>query len=451
MGDSARRGEELRHFLEAHPDIVAIDAFVIDVNGHAIGKRLPIAEAKKLVEAGVQFSAVTPLVDSRGLGHDPGGIGRSDGDPDALFVPVSGGLLPMPWASRPTAQWLCEPEEGAEPAARLDPRRILRDVVALCRRDGILPVMACELEFYLLDASPDADGKPKAAPLTRTGRPPATAENLSLAQVEEHDPVLAAIERAASAQGLPITSISAEYGLQQFELNLAHGDDPVRIADQAVLLKRLVKGVARAAGLEASFMAKPFLDQPGSGLHVHVSLVDEEGSNRFGGVGGDDLLAHAIGGMRSLFAESLAIFAPNINAFRRHSGPFVALAPAWGHNNRSVAFRVPLSPPAGRRIEHRLAGADASPHLVLAAILAAIHHGITHGIDPGPPTIGASTALRPVDAPEDFLAALRTLEAAKTLSDYIPASYLALYAALKRGEYAEIAKDFLPREHAYYL
>ena len=143
---------------------------------------------------------------------------------------------------------------------------------------------------------------------------------------------------------------------------------------------RLVQGVARAAGCEATFIPKPFIEQPGSGFHLHVSITDAAGANRFGAPGGEALLRRAVAGMQALAGDSPALFAPHFNAHRRFQSLFVPRAATWGFNNRSVAFRLPIAGPAARRIEHRIAGADASPHLVMAAVLAGILHGVEHGL-----------------------------------------------------------------------
>ncbi len=449
MIDIKTTAQELDEFLRLNPAITAIDALVIDVNGKTLGKRIPISQARAFAEAGLSFSAVTPLMDSRGVGQNPGGRGRSDGDPDSGYHPVARTLRSVPWARRPIAQWLCTPSSGR--AIEVDPRCLLRNVIDICLADGIRPVVACELEFYLLDNRRDAAGRPQPAPLARTGVAPPPIGGLSLSLLDDLDDILQRIERAAADQEIPVTGIVAEGGLQQLEINLAHCADPLAAADHAVLLKRLVQGVTRAADLDATFMAMPFLDQPGSGLHVHVSLVDDKGENRFGADGGDGLLRHAIGGLGELYEESYALFAPNVNSYRRMTAPFVPQQPNWGHNNRSVAFRVPSSAPSGRRIEHRVAGADASPHLVLAAILAGIHYGITRSCEPDAPTVGNVSPAGDQSPRRDCLSAFAALEEAGHLGDYIPAEYLRLYAALKRTEHCAVASDFLPKEHAYYL
>ena len=442
--------DEWRRFLNANPDIEAIDAFVIDVNGNTLGKRLPASDATMLYQDGVQFSACALVADCRGRGHDPAGIGKSDGDPDGTAKPMPGTLVRVPWTATPTAQVQCHMVDvGAGRDLWYDPRMVLARVVSDCQAAGLRPVVACELEFYLIDPRRGADGRISVGALP--GRtPPRRAANLSVEAVEESSEFLTRVTAAAAAQQLPVCGCVAEYGIGQYEVNLRHIADPVRAADQAVLLKRLVKGVARELGVEATFMAKPFSREPGNGLHVHVSLVDAAGRNRFGAADGERLLRQAIAGMQALMYDSLALFAPNFNSQRRYLGLFVPTTRDWANNNRSVAFRVPAAHGEARRIEHRVAGADASPHLTLAAILAGALHGIGERLEPTAPLDGRASSGGDPDFPADLLMALARLESSPTLVRYISAEFLHVYAELKRGEYSELIEDVFGREYDYY-
>jgi glutamine synthetase len=451
MSDNTNTNTEIESLLRAHPGVEWVDAFMVDVNGLARGKRVPVADLRQIYAAGVQFSACAPLLDVRGLGQGAAGLGTDDGDPDGTGWPIPGTLQPAPWALRPTAQVQLELRDVAQ-GERLwwDPRKILADVVARCRADGIHPIVACELEFYLIDPRRhrDAPLAPAASPLT--GHTPRAAANLSLAALDENAAFLTAAQEAARAQNIPASSATAEYGVGQFEINLNHSPDPLQGADHAALLRRLVKGVAQARGIEATFMPKPFLQQPGNGFHIHVSIVDAAGTNRFGAAGGATLLRQAVAGMQALTLDSLAIFAPHFNAQRRFQSVFVPRTLDWGYNNRSVAFRIPVADADAQRIEHRVAGADASPHLVMAAVLAAIHHGITNRLTATEPV----TAHVPGVLPEfsaGLLHSLERLERSALLSRYIPERYLRAYAELKRGEYAALMEQVLPGELDFYL
>jgi glutamine synthetase len=444
--------EELDSFVQRHPEVTEIDAFIVDVNGHAIGKRLPLSQGRRLFQSGVAFSACAPLLDCRGRGHNPLGIGGSDGDPDGNALPLAGTLSRVPWAKSPTAQVMCAMREfGTREPLWFDQRVILDSVVSQCRSHGIRAVVACELEFYLLDPSRTVQGELKLAASPRTGAAPTRASNLSLESIEERAGFLAQIEAAAAAQGVPLAGAVTEYGVGQYEVNLRHVPDPLLAADHAVLLRRLVRGVARANGMDATFMAKPFKEQPGSGLHVHVSLVDDSENNRFGAAGGEVLLQQAIAGMQSLMFDSIALYAPNFNSFRRFLGPFVPNASSWGHNNRSVAFRIPAASGPDTRIEHRVAGADASPHLVVAAVLAGALHGIRNKLTPVTPAAqGRVPAGRDPSFPRTLWDALERLERSQLLSQYFPQRYLEAYAHVKRGECDALFEDISARELDFY-
>jgi glutamine synthetase len=430
-----------------------LDAFIVDINGNMIGKRLPAAHFARVCEKGVQYSAAALILDSTGAGQNPIGLGGDDGDPDASGFPLPWTVRPAPWTRSPTAQCLLSMKEAVtgEPLW-FDPREILRGVIDRCAADGLRPVVACELEFYLLDAGRDSLGRPKPPGVPATGQAERQHRNLSVQQVEDYQPFLHAIVQACNAQGLHAGSMVAEYGLGQFEINLEHLDDSLRAADEAALLRRIVKGVAHAQGREATFMSKPFADRTGSGFHVHLSLIDDSGQNRFGAEGGEDLLRATIAGYQELMRESMGFFAPNFNAYRRYAPRLYApMNRHWGYNNRSVAFRVPVSSGASRRIEHRVAGADASPHLVMAAILAAMHHGVVNRRRPTEPVTGNVGGERDPDFPADMFAAMDALARATLLARYVPQRFLQLYAELKRNEFADMTAEVLPGEYDYYL
>jgi glutamine synthetase len=379
-------------------------------------------------------------------------MGASDGDPDGTAVPISGTLHLVPWSRTPLAQVLCSMRHcDTHENLWFDPRVLLADVSSQCRRAGVHPVVACELEFYLLDPRRAADGGIQLAALPGRAGPPRRAANLSMEAIDDSSTFLNSVASAAAEQDVPVCGAVAEYGIGQYEVNLRHVADPVLAADHAVLLKRIVKGVAQSMGMHASFMAKPFVRQPGSGLHVHVSIADESGANRFGLAGGEPLLQQAIAGMQELMFDSLGFCAPNFNSYRRYLGPFVPTSREWGHNNRSVAFRVPAAHGPGRRVEHRVAGADASPHLVVAAVLAAALHGITRGLSATAPAEGRVQSGSDPTFPDGLLAALACLERSSLLPAYIPQRYLQLFAELKRKEYAAFIEELFIQEFDFYL
>ena len=415
-----------------------VDAFVIDLNGIARGKRLPAEDWKAALAGGIGFSGSALLLDAQGNAQGPLGFGTEDGDPDAVGFAVPEQVWPVPWAAGNIAQALLSMRGPAGPLW-FDAREILAGVIARCRADGLHPVVACELEFYLVVA--DEAGRP--IPMTRAdGTRHGHAGHLCLQRIEDHGAFLHKLHACLADQGIAAGTLVSEYGPGQFEVNLRHTPDPLLACDQAVMMRRAAQGVAASMGQRATFMAKPYPSHPGSGLHVHMSLVDEAGHNRFGAEGGQLLLEQAIGGMQALLQESMAVFAPSFSAYRRYrSGAFVAMDGTWGENDRRVAFRVPSGGAASRRIEHRLACADASPHLVMACILAAAHHGVTHRLEP----------TRAAAIPHDLISALAAFEVGRILAGYVPPRFPALFSALKRAEYESLFGLITESEYAFYL
>ncbi len=446
--------DECKRYLQAHPATSHLDVLVIDLCGNAVGKRLPASAMRGVFDKGTPVCAAIQMVDAMGNSADPMGYGFSDGDPDAIAVPLAGSLCPVPWLAGDKAQVLCE-FIGAVNGQPLwhEPRRVLQQVLARFDELGCKPQLALELEFYLLDPVPAEDGTPRAATSPRTGLAETCGKVLSLDKLDEFGEILAAIESACRVQGIPTTSMISEYGAGQFEINLQHQADAVLAADHAALLRRAVTGVSRSRGYDASFMSKPFADQSGSGLHVHLSLLDADGNNLFDPTraDGDQKLGHAVAGLQATMAEAMAIFAPNLNVYRRFKpDQFVPVTADWGDNNRSVAFRVPPGDAANRRLEHRVSGAEANPYLVVAAILAGVHHGLTAELDPGAKTGGNAGTAVDESLPLTLWQALDRMQQATILPEYLGSNYLQLYRQIKQAEFEAFMADIHPREYDWY-
>ncbi len=231
----------------------------------------------------------------------------------------------------------------------------------------------------------------------------------------------------------------------------------MRAADDAVLYKRAAKGVALRHGCEATFMAKPFADMAGSGMHLHVSVNDTKDKNIMASEApeGAAPVKHAIGGMKALLAESMAIYAPNANSFRRFkANSYAPVAPTWGVNNRTVSFRVPAGAPNTRHIEHRVAGADAHPALALAALLAAVHHGLSNKIDPGPAIVGdgyAQAAASGEKIPVNWFAAVDRFAESELLKDYLGERFVRMYSIVKRTEQERFQSVISDVDYDWYL
>ena len=382
---------ELSDYLSRYPDTKYLDVYYCDLSCVIRGKRYPIHQAEKVFTTGMMTPGSCFLLGVNGESMDPEGMGFSDGDPDEVGKAVPGTLVPSPWSQLPTAQVMLTLESLDKEPYYFEPRNVLARTLQKFNELGLRPMVAFELEFYLLEPGRSENGSliPPKSPLT--GQRTDATQVYSMDDVEDFSLFLDEISSNCETQGVTTGAISGEYAPGQFEINLQHSDNPMQAADHCVMFRRVVQSVARKNGWQASFMAKPYLQEAGSGLHLHISLLDGNGNNAFDGGGaygtpqcGNDTFFHAIGGLKQAMPDSMGILAPNTNAFRRFvPNIFVPVTPCWGYENRSVAMRIPKSPGAARRIEHRVAGADANPYLTLAALLAGIHHGIINGIDPG--------------------------------------------------------------------
>ncbi len=446
---------EARAFLKANPHVEYFDAFIIDLCGRAVGKRYPISQLEKVYKSGTPFCAATYLLDVNGNTSDPLGYGFSDGDPDADAWPVPGTLKPCPWSDGKGAQCMIVMKDtGTDNPVWFEPRIILENIIKRLAGMKLTPVVAVELEFYLTDAERTSNGAPQPPVNPRSGERSWTGNVFSLDVLEDFSDVLSNIGKICEIQGIPASTALSEYGAGQFEINLDHTSDPVKAADDAALLRRAVVMGARQAGFDATFLSKPYSDLSGSGMHVHLSLLDEKGRNIFdpGNDKNNAKLKQAVAGFQTVLPDSMAIFAPSINAFRRFEpDQFVPVTPDWGENNRSMAFRIPASDPANTRIEHRVSGADANPYLVVAAILAAAHYGLANGLAPTPQASGNAGANVDETLPLKLWSALDRLEGSSILQDYLGADFPKAYAAVKRGEFDDFLSEISPREHEWYL
>jgi len=454
LKDRSALAEEAARFLAGHPETRYVDAIYADLCGVIRGKRYPASELGKLARKGLAFPGAVFLLSVTGSTQDPKGHGFSDGDPDFQAVLVPGTIRPVPWAEIPTAQALVTMVEADGSPYPFEPRNVLARVAQRFAADGLTPVAAFELEFYLIDRERGADGRPQPPVLPTTGQRDQATQVYGMNEVEAFSGLLDEIARACLAQEIPVGAISAEYAPGQYEINLEHRPDPLLAADHAVLFKRVVRGVARRNGLQATFAAKPYPEETGNGLHLHLSVLDREGRNVFDG--GEAIasqsLRHAIGGALQLMPDCMALFAPNPNSYRRYrANNFVPVSRSWGYENRSAAIRVPTGPADARRIEHRVAGADANPYLALAALLASLHHGMTAKLDPGEPAQGnAGTALDP-EIPLRPFRALERLARSALMKDYLGADYVEAYVATKWAEIESFYEEMGPTEYAWYL
>lgn len=445
---------DFKAFLAQHGNVDYLDAVFVDMCGTVRGKRFPREEAEKIFASGVQMPQSLYFFDVTGVNEDVCGMGFSDGDPDAQAYPIAGSIVPVPWSPIPLAQVMMTMEDLEEGPCWLEPRNVLARVVDRLNSIGLRAVTACEFEFYILDRHRDAQNRPQPPINPATGVRETANEVYGIAELDGFMELLKDIDEAAQEQSVPASGATAEFAPGQYEINLKHEDNVFAAADHAIMLRHLIGAVARKHNFTASFMAKPFADQAGNGLHVHCSVLDKDGRNIFddGSYEGSARLRHAIGGLQATLGEAMAFFAPNLNSYRRFEpNIFVPVNCSWGYNNRSVAFRVPAGDTDSMRIEHRVAGADANPYLVLAAILAGIHYGIVNELDPGEPAEGNACDSMDEALPFFLPSALKRLRHSKIMRDYFGDRYVDLYAETKLLEYEKFQRIISPAEYDWYL
>lgn len=450
--------KEINAVQKKYGEFEALELLVPDLNGVLKGKRVRPGDFKKSCDGGFVFCAGATLLTT--LGETVSGIpfGEDDGDPDLPAVLIPGSIAPVPWARKPLGQALFRIQDGDGANFFGDPRTVLETALAPFRKMGLKPVVATELEFYLLDANTEdvTVGAPKIPGTKRTQPGTQVYHPDDLFEVEAF---LDDVYDWCDAQNVPAEAAISEYSPGQFEINLHHVDDAVLACDHAVLLKRIIKAAARKHGFIACFMAKPFEEDAGSGLHIHMSLVDKNGKNYFS-QGKDSLssppfsarLRHAVGGLLKLMPESTLIGAPNANSYRRlRPDMFAPVEPNWGVNHRVVSVRIPESDAANLRFEHRTSGADANPYLVMASVVAGAHHGIKNKIDPGTMIEQGAKITPKLRIPNRWESAIDRFARSKVLPDYLGKLYCKYYALNRRAEAEKFHNQISQLDFDWYL
>ncbi|WP_195822401.1 glutamine synthetase family protein [Roseobacter sp. MH60115] len=424
----------MKNWLRKNPQVRTIRVAAADLNGQARGKRIPSRYADKAVEGGTRFPMSVLNLDIWGEDIDDSPLVFESGDKDGVLKPTERGFMPMPWLEAPTALlpiWMFhedgKPYEG-------DPRHALRAVLDRYKARGLTPVCAMELEFFLID---DSGRNLQVPPSPRSGKRRVAGEILSLRALDQFDTFFTDLYDACEEMDIPADTAISEAGLGQFEINLMHCDDALRAADDAWLFKMLVKGLARRHGFAASFMAKPYEDYSGSGLHVHFSVLDAGGHNIFdnGGPEGTGVLRHAVAGCLDAMQSSALVFAPHANSFDRMvPGNHAPTGVSWAYENRTSAIRIPSGPPVARRIEHRVAGGDVNPYLMLAAVLGAALNGIEDAEDPPAPITGNAYAADLPQIPADWRSAIDAFEASPQMKRIFAPDLIRNYVLTKRQE-----------------
>ncbi len=423
----------LLDFLNLHR-IHEVECVIPDMTGIARGKILPkdlfLASGEMRIPKSVLLNTVN--------GQQPeNGPYVGETDPDMVCLPDAGTVRIVPWAAEPVAVVIHDCHEFDGSPVELSPRSVLRRVMALYTAKGWRPVVAPEMEFYLV-ARQHNPHEPLQPPLGRTGKPEAGRQSYSIDAVNDFDPFFMELSQFCGLHRLGVETLIHEAGAGQMEINFSHGD-PMDLADRVFLFKRTVRETALRHGIFATFMAKPMEREPGSAMHIHQSIVDAEtGQNIFSNADGSasEHFAHYLGGLQKYVPLVMPMFAPYVNSYRRLSRFMSApINVRWGHDNRTCGIRVPKSGPEARRVENRVPGVDVNPYLAMAATLACGYLGMTQRLEPSD---AMSTSAWDLDHElprhlEDAIARMRGCEA---LSDLLGPLFVKAFCAVKELEYA---------------
>ena len=447
---------EAEAFLAAHPEIEAFDIVLHDSNGIGRGKIIRRHELLSIYKGGRHMPISILGLDICGEDVHETGLIWDQGDGDVRAWPIPGTLVPLHGTNPPRGElFLAQYTLDGQPM-NSDPRHALKRQVDAMAADGLFPAGAFELEFFLLANDRDADGRVRPANAVLDGRRSDKTEVYSVDHLHGMEPLFSEIYAGAAKAGIKAETVISEYAPGQYELTLHYRTDVLQAADDLARLKRIVRLTARRYGVTACFMAKPIERYAGSGMHFHVSLQDGGGTNLFAEKEEgkwNDLLLHALGGMRATMGESMLVFAPHANSWRRFSNQsYAPVSTNWGVNNRSVALRVPAGALAARRIEHRPSGVDANPYLVAATILAAIRHGLKHRIDPGPETTGNGYEDdEAANIPRDWRSAIEAAQKSSFLKEALGEDMHRTFTAVKAADYARVARTIADVDYDLYL
>jgi glutamine synthetase len=442
--------EEARDWLAARR-IEDIECVVPDQAGVARGKMMPVQKFLDGPVMSMPGSIFTQTIagdwpnDDESFENDPS-------DRDVLLEPDYSTLSVVPWETDPTAQLIHDAFHSDGRPVDIAPRQVLRRIIELYAIRGWKPVVAPEIEFYLVQPNKDPD-YPLQPPAGRSGRPESARQSYSIAAVNEFDDLFDDIYHFSEAQDLEIDTLIHEEGAAQMEINLRHGD-PLMLADQVFQFKRTLREAALRHDMYATFMAKPMSSEPGSAMHIHQSVIDTKtGANIFSDDAGDptpEFFAF-IGGSQKYLPAVTCMLAPYVNSYRRliRSGS-APVNTMWGYDNRTVGLRVPNSSPAARRIENRIPSSDANPYLAIAASLACGYLGMIEGLNVSDPVTGAANE-EEIALPRGLLEAVALFEEREELVEIFGRGFVHTYRAIKQAEFETFMQVISPWEREYLL
>ena len=431
--------------------VTEIECLVPDLAGVARGKIMPSSKFFEDTAMALPSSIFMQTISGE-YPEDTADFRFDPSDGDLQLRPDFSTLCEVPWAPDPTAQVIHDACYHDGRPVEIAPRQVLRRVIALYHEQGWIPVVAPELEFYLVKRNTDPD-YPLEPPIGRSGRPEAGRRSYSISAVNEFDDLFEEIYAFAAAQSLEVDTLIHEEGAAQMEINLRHGD-PLVLADQVFLLKRTIREAALKHDIYATFMAKPIANEPGSAMHVHQSVLSAEtGENIFTDQAGKPTPAFFsfIAGQQQFVPAATCMLAPYVNSYRRLvRGLSAPVNVQWGYDNRTTGLRIPPSSPANRRVENRVPSSDANPYLALAASLACGYLGLMRNLTPGEPVTGAAGGDE-FDLPVGLLEAVRMFEETEEFIPIFGRTFIATFAAVKRAEFATFMRVISPWEREFLL
>lgn len=425
-----------------------VECLVADLSGIARGKAMPAAKFAKQKNFFLPNSIFLQTITGDWVDDE----GESFTEPDMVLVPDLSTATAAPWTADWTLQVIhdCMDQQGNP--ITVAPRNVLKRVVQLYADKGWTPVVAPEMEFFLVARNIDPN-QPIEPPMGRSGRRAAARQAYSMSAVDEYGPVIDDIYDFAEAQGFEIDGILQEGGAGQVEINLAHGD-PIKLADEIFYFKRLIREAAHRHDCFATFMAKPIQDEPGSAMHIHHSVVDTKtGRNIFAAEDGSEApeFMHFIAGLQNHLASVIAILAPYVNSYRRYVRDHAApINLQWGRDNRTTGIRVPISEPQARRVENRLAGMDVNPYLGIAASLACGYLGLVEARDPAPQFTGDAYD-SDADIPRSLSEALDLFDEATVMHEVLDPHFCRVYSGVKKAENSGFLQVISPWEREHLL
>ena len=431
--------------------VTEIECLVPDLAGVARGKIMPAA--KFFDDTGMALpSSIFMQTISGEYPEEHGDFRYDPSDGDLELRPDFSTLCLVPWAQDPTAQVIHDALYHDGRPVEIAPRQVLKRVIALYHEEGWKPVVAPEIEFYLVKRNIDPD-YPLEPPIGRSGRAEAGRRSYSISAVNEFDAIFEDIYAFAEAQELEVDTLIHEEGAAQMEINLRHGD-PLRLADQVFLLKRTIREAAQTHEIYATFMAKPIAHEPGSAMHIHQSILSiQSGENIFTDADGRPTpeFFQFLAGQQRYVPAVTCMLAPYVNSYRRLvKGLSAPVNVQWGYDNRTTGLRIPPSSPANRRVENRVPSSDANPYLAVAASLACGYLGLTRHLSPSEPVSGSAVS-EEFDLPVGLLEAVRLFEDTEELAEVFGRSFITTFAAVKRAEFATFMRVISPWEREFLL